>query len=97
MRMAEEIDTSSSSYKMAMWTERDPYQDNLSYFLWEIDAAIHAILAGAQSYTIGSRKLVRADLSQLYKMRQEILSEINAKKSSGFFDDCYVAEWPGER
>ena len=82
---------------MAMWTERDPYQDNLSYFLWEIDTAIHSILAGAQSYAIGSRKLTRADLSQLYKMRQEILSEINAKKPSGFFDDCYVAEWPWER
>ena len=46
--------------------------------LVEINKAILTILQGGQSYQIGSRKLTRADLSQLYKMRQEIESGMNA-------------------
>ncbi len=66
--------------------------------LAEINQAILTILRGAQSYTIGSRKITRADLSELYKMRKELESqEVASDKGSGFFDDCYVAEWPWER
>ena len=66
--------------------------------LLEINNAIYKILVGGQSYTIGSRKLTRADLSQLYKMRQEIESLINAEENqSSLFDDCYVAFWPDTR
>ena len=66
--------------------------------LSEINQAILTILRGGQSYVIGSRKLTRADLSELYKMRKELESqEVASDKGSGFFDDCYVAEWPWER
>lgn len=66
--------------------------------LSEINQAILMILRGGQSYMIGSRKLTRADLSELYKMRKELESqEVASDKGSGFFDDCYVAEWPWER
>lgn len=62
--------------------------------LVEINKAILTILQGGQSYQIGSRKLTRADLSQLYKMRQEIESGLNAdENASGLFDDTYVAIW----
>lgn len=63
-----------------------------------INDAIYAILVGSQSYTIGSRKITRADLARLYKMRQDLESEMNAEQNqSGLFDDCYVAVWPYER
>ena len=62
--------------------------------LVEINKAILTILQGGQSYQIGSRKLTRADLSQLYKMRQEIESGMNADgNKTGLFDDTYVAIW----
>ena len=66
--------------------------------LAQINNAITAILLGGQSYTIGSRKLTRADLSQLYKMRQDLEAQAIADEgNNGFFDDCYVAVWPWER
>lgn len=66
--------------------------------LVQINNAISAILLGGQSYTIGSRKLSRADLSQLYKMRQDLEAQAIADENqSGLFDDCYVAVWPYER
>lgn len=67
--------------------------------LREINNAIATILQGGQSYQIGSRKLTRADLAQLYQMRKEIESGIAADENgnNGFFDDCYVAVWPGDR
>ena len=65
--------------------------------LSEVNNAILTILAGGQSYTIGSRKLTRADLSQLYKMRQDLESATAAEGNTGFFDDCYVAFWPDTR
>ena len=67
--------------------------------LLEINQAIIRILVAGQSYQIGSRKLTRADLSQLYKMRQELEAGVNADAAgaTGVFDDCYVAVWPHER
>lgn len=63
-----------------------------------INEAIYAVLMGSQSYTIGSRKITRADLRQLDKMRKELESqEAASAQGSGFFDDCYVAEFPWER
>lgn len=66
--------------------------------LSEINQAIVNILVGGQSYMIGSRKLTRADLAQLYKMRQDLEAQAAADEGQGgFFDDCYVAVWPWER
>lgn len=66
--------------------------------LSEINQAIVAVLCGGQSYMLGSRKLTRADLAQLYKMRQDLEAQAIADEGqTGLFDDCYVAEWPWER
>lgn len=63
-----------------------------------IDKAIQAILLGGQSYAIGSRNLTRADLKELYKMRQDLAAQdAAANADAGFFDDCYVAVWPFDR
>ena len=80
-------------------TETTPYLPTNEEMLTEINKAIYAVLAGGQSYTIGSRKLTRADLAQLYKMRQEIESQIAADDGAGngLIDDCYVAVFPFER
>ena len=60
-----------------------------------VNAAIMAITAGGQSYKIGSRALTRADLKQLYAMRNELTAEIAAENSTGLLDDCYVAVFDG--
>ena len=50
--------------------------------LKQIDAAIEMILGGAQSYTIGTRSLTRADLSTLYK-RKDMLENLISSLSGG--------------
>ena len=44
--------------------------------LAEVRKAISAILGGAQSYTIGSRSLSRADLKALLDWRDELYAEV---------------------
>ena len=46
--------------------------------LADVNAAIKMILSGAQSYTIGSRSLTRANLSELRKWKKELEDEIAA-------------------
>lgn len=60
-----------------------------------INAAIMAITVGGQSYKIGSRALTRADLKQLYSMRNDLTAELAAENSTGLLDDCYVAVFDG--
>lgn len=43
-----------------------------------IDAACQAIEEGAQEYYIGSRRVRRGELMQLYKQRSELLALINS-------------------
>ena len=38
----------------------------------QVNAAISAILGGAQEYSIGSRRLRRADMAVLFKERQRL-------------------------
>ncbi len=80
-------------------TETTPYLPTNEEMLSDINTAIKSILLGSQSYTIGSRKITRADLAQLYKMRQEIESQMAADEEAGngLIDDCYVAVFPFER
>jgi hypothetical protein len=59
--------------------------------LAEVNDAIHAVLRGAQSYKIGSRSVVRADLSLLRAMREELQAEIAAEGESSLLDNTYVA------
>lgn len=79
--------------------EHQPIMPTNKEMLAEINKAILTILNGGQSYVIGSRRLVRADLAELYKMRKEFesLAAADETNGNGFFDDCYVAVWPWER
>ena len=63
--------------------------------LREVNKAIYAVLVGGQSYQIGSRKLTRADLAQLYDMRDELAAEVAADDDDGCFSDTYVAMFNG--
>lgn len=49
--------------------------------LEEVRTAISQILAGGQSYRIGSRSLTRADLAQLYKMQNELEAQLDEESS----------------
>lgn len=57
----------------------------------QINAAIMSIAVGGQSYKIGSRSLTRADLKQLYAIKNDLTAQVASEKSSGILDDCYVA------
>ncbi len=63
--------------------------------LAEVNKAIYAVLAGGQSYTIGSRSLTRADLSLLKEMREELEAEITSDTSSRLLDNTFVAYFEG--
>jgi hypothetical protein len=41
------------------------------------EAAIIAVLNGAQSYVLGDRRVTRADLSELMQMRKDLKREVN--------------------
>ena len=59
--------------------------------LGEVKTAIRKILIGGQSYQIGSRKLTRADLYQLRKLKEELEAEIAAEGDTSLLDNTYVA------
>lgn len=59
--------------------------------LEEINRAISAVLSGAQQYKIGSRSVQRADLKQLYAMKNDLMGQVAAENTGGLLDDCYVA------
>lgn len=63
--------------------------------LAEINKAIYSVLAGGQSYSIGSRSLTRADLSLLKQMREELEAEITSDNSSSLLDNTVVAFFTG--
>ena len=62
--------------------------------LAQVNAAINTILVGGQSYKIGSRQLNRADLKELYAIRNDLQAQI-ASGTPGLLDDCYVAVFDG--
>lgn len=61
----------------------------------QVNAAIMAIAVGGQSYKIGSRSLTRADLKQLYAMKNDLTAQLASENSGGLFDDCYVGIFDG--
>lgn len=63
--------------------------------LAEVNKAIYAVLAGGQSYSIGSRSLTRADLSLLKQMREELEAELTRDNSSHLLDNTFVAMFTG--
>jgi hypothetical protein len=48
----------------------------------EVQAAITAILSGAQSHSIGGRSMTKADLAVLYMMQKELMP-LALKESAG--------------
>lgn len=63
--------------------------------LAEVNKAIYSVLAGGQSYSIGSRSLTRADLGLLKQMREELEAEITSGNSSHLLDNTFVAFFDG--
>lgn len=61
----------------------------------QVNKAIYAICVGGQSYKIGSRSLTRADLKQLYAIKNDLTAQVAAENSGGLLDDCYVAWFDG--
>lgn len=61
----------------------------------EINKAIVAVAVGGQAYKIGSRSLTRADLKQLYTIKNDLTAQLAAENSGGLLDDCYVAVFDG--
>lgn len=60
-----------------------------------VNAAIMAIAVGGQSYKIGSRSLTRADLKQLYTIKNDLTAQLQAECSGSLLDDCYVGIFSG--
>lgn len=63
--------------------------------LGQVNAAITAVLAGGQSYKIGSRSLTRADLSMLKSLREELEAQINVGAAGPLLDRTYTAFFDG--
>lgn len=61
----------------------------------EINKAIYTVLVGGQSYKIGTRQLTRADLKQLYQMKEDYEAQVNTNSNSGLFENTYVARFEG--
>lgn len=63
--------------------------------LAQVNAAISAVLAGGQSYKLGSRQLTRADLLTLNAMRSNLEAQISAGQSEQLLDRTFVAFFDG--
>lgn len=69
--------------------------ESIQQMLEEVDKAISNILIGGQSYQIGTRKLTRADLNFLYKMKNDLTAQIASRGKSSLLDDTVVAVFSG--
>lgn len=65
------------------------------FTLEKVNKAIANILEGGQSYSIAGRSLTRADLSMLYKLRNDLMAQENVSGDSELFGDTYVAQFGG--
>ena len=61
-----------------------------------VNAAIMNIANGGQSYRIGTRSLTRADLKQLYAMKNDLMAQVAAENRSSLLDNTYVAMFDGD-
>lgn len=73
----------------------DSNEMSTAELLEKVNSAIVAITVGGQSYKIGSRSLTRADLKQLYAMRNDLTAQVAAENQTGLLDDCYTAIFDG--
>lgn len=60
-----------------------------------INEAIYTILKGGQSYRIGTRELVRANLNQLLKMQKQLQTTVQGGEPSNLLADTFVAVFQG--
>ncbi len=63
--------------------------------LAQINAAIVTIMAGGQSYRIGSRSLTRADLATLKAMKDDFEAQLASEESGSLLGRTYVAFFDG--
>lgn len=63
--------------------------------LGEVEKAIATVLAGGQSYKIGSRSLTRADLAMLKSMRDDLQAQVAEEENNGLLGRTYVACFEG--
>lgn len=63
--------------------------------LEQVNTAIATVLAGGQSYKIGSRSLTRADLSMLKSMRDDLEAQLAAEESGSLLGRTCVAFFDG--
>lgn len=80
---------------MADSNNMTPIPTTTQEMLDSVNQAIVAIAVGGQSYKIGSRSLTRADLKQLYNIKNDLTAQLAAQNSGGLLDDCYVAVFDG--
>lgn len=59
--------------------------------LIEVEQALSSIALGGQSYTIGTRKLTRADYSALLARKKELQAAIASEGNSSLFDNTFVS------
>lgn len=60
-----------------------------------VNEAVYAVLKGGQSYQIGTRKLTRADLSELLDMQRRLQARVADQGNSPLFADTVVAVFEG--
>lgn len=72
---------------MSLFSFRGMRLEQKKRMLEQVDAAITAILTGAQAYTIGSRSLTRANLGDLLKAQKQLEADIAAAED----DQCLLA------
>lgn len=59
-----------------------------------IDTAIYTIAVAGQSYTIGSRRLTRADLADLFAIRTKLAAQVSADEGGDDWTGrTYVADF----
>ena len=63
--------------------------------LKSVNNAIIAVASGGQSYKIGSRELTRANLKELYMLKNDLTEQLNSDNGSHLIDNCYVAIFSG--
>lgn len=64
--------------------------------LSQVNDAISAILKTGQSYSIGSRTLTRANITELRHLKAELEAEIaQEENNSSLFSNCSVAIFEG--
>lgn len=63
--------------------------------LEQVNAAITTVLAGGQSYKIGSRSLTRADLAMLKTMRDDLEAQLATADTGGLLGRTFVAYFDG--